>query len=208
MSFKKILLISIIIILAFSTAGFGCKKRKPKPSNNTPVVANLPANQPINNQVNLPVTTQPPKPATEEEKVIAAAESFLRGYGSYQLGNFSNIESLYPQMTERYKDEMAFWVAEQKQKYALEPKRYITFTISILESSVISLESNQAELKIKTKRTEIKGAAIPGEGTIIWVDEFGNKPEGQVPRREFFQDAEIKLIKENDKWRINKVKFL
>ncbi len=203
---KKISLIilSIIFLILVSVFlyNFLYKKRNSGPVTLQPIV-NLPVDQSI---VSSQSQSQS-QPLTEEKKIIAAAENFLRGYGNYQLGDFFNIESLYSQMTKRYKNEMSLWIIDQRQKYVLEPKRYITFTISILKSSVISLESNQAELKIKTKRTEIKGAAISGEGTIIWVDEFGNKPKREIPRQEFSQDARVKLIKENGQWKIDKVEF-
>jgi len=203
MSFKKILLISIIIILAFSTAGFGCKKRKPKPSNNTPVVANLPANQPINNQVNLPVTTQPPKPATEEEKVIKLAEDYIEIYGSYKFGDFSNVGNLYPQMSKNYQAQMKNWISQQKAKYASQSKHYGSVITLVQSSKVILLNQNEAEVKLKARRIEYKGAWINDNP----IDEFGN-PISEVPKREFFQDVQVKFIKEDGSWKVNGIKFL
>ena len=203
MNFKKILLISIIIIFAFSTTGFGCKKRKPKPSNNTPAAANLPVNQPINNQVNLPTTTQPPKPATEEEKVIKLAEDYIEIYGSYRFGDFSNVENLYPQMSKSYQAQIKNWVSQQKAKYASQFKHYGSVITLVQSSKVTLLNQNKAEVKLKARRIEYKGAWINDNP----IDEFGN-PISKVPKREFFQDVQVKLIKEDGLWKVNEIKFL
>lgn len=162
--------------------------------------ANLP-------EVNPPPTGQLPQSAakSEEERIKELAEDFVRVYGSYRLGDFSGLENLRDKMTSRLWEEKSQWIKIKKEEFNNQPKRYITFSAFIKKPDLVSfIENREAEIEVDYIQTETKGAAVQGEITIKYVNEFGEE-KPIPPPVETFKKLRLRIIKENNEWRIDDI---
>lgn len=140
----------------------------------------------------------------EEKKLKESSENFIRIYRTYQLGDFSGLESLKDRMTAKLWQEKFEWIANAKLEMEKQPKRYITYTALIKNSIIISINKDMAELEVNFILRETKGAMVPGGVTIKYVNEFGEeKPIS--PAIEMPGKARLFLVKENNEWKVDSI---
>lgn len=159
-----------------------------------------PSPTPIGGQLPGAVTT------AEEKKIKELAENFVRGYGTYQFGNFTNIESLKDQMTARLWQEKEEWISAQKEEIEKQPKKYITYSVFTKKVFVLSQTSNESEVEVGYLQRELKGAIIQGPVTIEWIDENGQKNSNIKPT-DTEKKATLKFIRENSGWKVDDIRI-
>ncbi len=140
---------------------------------------------------------------SEEEKMKSFAEDFVRIYKTYQVGDYSGIESLKDRMTSRLWQEKSEWIANAKLQSENQPKRYITYSAFLKNTVIIFDDKDRAEIEVNYIQSEMRGAMIQGEITTRYVNEFGeDKPI--PPPVELPGKIRVRLIKENNEWKVDR----
>lgn len=149
---------------------------------NQPANANSAANDNQNSQVN---TNTNATGTTTEANLKAIARSFAERFGTYSNhSNFENIEHLLPYMTESMKDWAEKFLKDSRKKKPDSSVYYgmTTRTMSVKQVSYDS-EKGSAEFLVKAQRKESTGTTSNA--------------------RVFYQDLQIKFIKEQSVWKVN-----
>lgn len=142
----------------------------------------------------------------EEKNIKSLSENFVLRYGNYVLGNFSGLISLQNQMTPELWAKKSVSMDAQKKAIAGQPKRYITFSAPVKKSNIVFYDYNkgEAEIEVEYLQIEIKGAYIPDDKTLKYVDEFGEE-KPIPPPIETSKKIRLKLIKENNEWKVDDI---
>lgn len=141
----------------------------------------------------------------EEKKLKEFAGNFVRIYKTYQLGDFSGLESLQSQMTARLWQEKSDMIASAKLETEKQPKRYVTYSAFIKSSVIVSNTRDKADVEVSCVQREMKGAMIQGDITIKYVNEFGeDKPI--PPATESIVKVILHMVKENNEWKVDQIK--
>jgi len=191
----RIIIIIILALLLISLVFF----RKEK-ENNVPEQAN---------NGNIPKTEENNKKTepTEEEKLKTIAENFTTIYCSYSRGNFSNIESQYPYMTDAMKDRQKNKVERIKKDAENQSQKYFTARAKLINSNFISYEKTKASLNINLNVENIAGAIVRRD-TMVWVDENGNYYSGDIKdliTNTADKNIEINLVKIGNEWKVDEI---
>ncbi len=144
---------------------------------------------------------------TEEEKVKTMAETFASIYYSYSRGNFSNVESIYPQMTEEMQKREKDKVKQMKEEIKNQPQKYFTARAKLIDSSFAFYKETSASVKINLNIDNIAGAMAQRD-TMVWVDENGNYYSGDIKDliiSTVNKNIEINLVKIGDEWRVDEI---
>lgn len=133
----------------------------------------------------VPINTNSDTGSTQEVNLKSFARSFAERFGSYSNdANFDNIEHLLPYMSERMKKWAQRYLDEQRQKKVDQSVYYgmTTRTMSVKEVNY-NPEQGTAEFLVTTQRNESTGTSSNA--------------------RIFYQDLQIKFIKEQSVWKVN-----
>ena len=105
-----------------------------------------------------PSETQLPINVSEkdEKEIKELAENFVRTYKTYQLGDFSGLESLQSCMTTGLWEKKFAWITSAKLEAEKQPKRYITYFALVKNSIIISNSKNNAEVEVNYTQKETK----------------------------------------------------
>jgi len=191
---KKIALIAIMVFLLIGLMFF----RKNEPANN---------NSPDN-----PVIITPEKPKIDAETADKnalkyRAEMFTSIYYSFPWGNFSNIESLYEEMSESLAKTEKSKVESMKNRLMGQPIQYQTQRSTAVSSEILSYDKKKADVNV-TFDTSFLGGALVQRDTMVWVDRNGNQIQGDENSLIFYKEQKtimLSLIKEGDIWKVDKI---
>ena len=166
---KTTLFILVLAVFALSTTGFGCKEKEPEL-----------VQEPL---ITEPIELQEP---SEEEQLVSLAKSYVEIYGSFEEGNYSNLESLSDFMSTEYREETSAWLETKKSQ----PPLASTFGIitEIVISKIINFELGYAEVLVVTERMKINVRTLAEES--------------------YYQNCLVKFIKEDNTWKVDKADFL
>ncbi|MBU4580215.1 hypothetical protein KKB43_04325 [Patescibacteria group bacterium] len=153
-----------------------------------------------------PSDAQLPISASEkdEKELKELAENFVRAYGTYQFGDFTNLESLKSQMSNRLWSEKENFIEEKKQELENKPKKYITFSTFVKKSAILSQNNSLIEMEVSYTKREMRGAAIQGAATIEYVDEDGQAGKTSTSFNKE-ERAVLKFIKEDNEWKVDDI---
>lgn len=140
----------------------------------------------------------------DEKEVKTLAENFVRIYKTYQLGDFSGLESLKDQMTAKLWLEKAEWIAAKKQEIKNQPKRYITYSALLKSSKIIFSDKDTIEIEVNYIQRETKGAMLQGQVTIKYVNEFGEE-KAIPPPIETSEKIRLWFTKEGSEWKVYRI---
>lgn len=162
----------------------------PKPGVNPPGV--LPYNPPIN----------------DEKTVRQLAENFLSGYGSYQKGTFSSLKEVQKMMTKKYQEETARFIEEkEKEQSDAGIKEYISYTSIPAETSLVSLDSGNAEILVDFEYNTFYGVSLYLNGNLTTIDQNGNKTTQPLKREMVKKQAIILMVKEDGLWKVDSIEI-
>ncbi|MDP3057664.1 MAG: hypothetical protein Q8N37_04080 [bacterium] len=161
-------------------------------------IGSSPSPTPFGGQLPASVSVQ------EEKKIKDLAENFVRAYGTYQFGDFTNLESLKDKITSRLWGEKENFIKEKKQELENKPKKYITFSLLVKESVVLSQSGDLVEVEVRYTKREMRGATIQGATTIEYVDEDGQTGKSSISFNKE-ERAILKFIKEGNEWKVDDI---
>lgn len=186
----------VIVILAFLLIGlvfFGKEKEN-----------NIPERENNGNVPNIEENNKKTESA-EEDKLKTMAENFAVIYYSYSWGNFSNIESLYPQMTDEMQDKEKNGVEKLKKDLENQPKQYITWRAIALGSEFVFKDKDKATIAVYLKISKFAGAIVQKD-TMVWVDSQGSEYKGNENDLIFNESNKkftIKFVRIDNEWKIS-----
>ncbi len=141
----------------------------------------------------------------EEVKIKSLADDFVRVYGTYKFGDFSGLESLKDKMTAGLWSAEAEWIKTKKREIENQPKRYIAFSTFVKKTDIVSrVEDRETDVEVSYNQTETRGAVVQGDVTIKYVNEFGEE-KPIPPPTETSQKILLKIVKENNEWKVNSI---
>ncbi len=194
MNLKDLKKITIIAILIFLLIGFAFFRK------DTPKIEK-PVESPVENS-NLE--------SAEKEKVETLAKNFSNIYYSYTLNDPSNIESLYPFMTEKMKTEEKDKVEKIKSQSASSPKKYLSAIAFPSEVRIISYNDPKINLSLSLRIENIAGA-ITKKDPIVWVDINGTiyreNPKSLITNKEI-KYVQMALIRKDDQWLVDSMEII
>lgn len=207
-SLIKIILLIIVLIFFVGFIFFGKDKYKPKP---------LEKQSQIQEETVQEKEEEIIRELTEEDKISIFAENFTTIYYSYTWGNFSNIESLYDKMTDEMENRERNRVEQMKKGIENQSQKYFTVRVEVINLKIIDYQENKkATLDIKLKLKDIDGAFVTDvdvpeirPNTSALIDGNKNVYTGNIEDLVIMtvdKKIEIKLVKENDKWKVARVK--
>ncbi len=183
---RKIIIIAILLIVIGSILLFLSTKKVTKPT-------------PVSNVVNKEIPAQPkekveevyqPKELTEEEKLALLknelkikARNFAERYGSFSTdARFVNLIELKDEMSNRFWQETEDYISKKEKEPIQE---FYGITTKVLNVEELAFSEDEAKYLISTQRQEKKGTT----------------------EKVFYQEMELKMIKENNVWKIDEVKW-
>jgi hypothetical protein len=194
---KKIIAVFLVILLVLLVIGgilIWTKKKEPKIS-----LLTGPTVSPSGNLPSLPVAgggttikienSQEGKETSEKEKttVEAMARSFAERFGSFSnQSNFENLTDLYPFMTKKMIQWAEDFIATRKGQ-AKSQNEYFGITTKALATRIISQDKDQITIVVTTQRRESTATTLNN--------------------RVYLQDIELKIVKENDLWKVDEAKW-
>lgn len=116
-------------------------------------------------------------------------------FGSFTIGDFSNIENLMPEFSENYRTKMTEWIAKQKdliksdapEENGKAADSMFNKIVSVpIESKTIFSDEKNTEVIIKVTKSKIKENAI--------IDSSN-------------ENCSVELKKIDDKWKIENISF-
>lgn len=182
---KKILIIVLILVLIGVVFLFLASKKEAK----KPPVTNVS----ITNQEVAPVVNQPvakTEELTAEEKITLLknelklkARNFIERYSSFSTdARFANLKELKDEMTDKLWRETESYISSKEKEPIQE---FYSITTRVLNVKEIFFSENEAKYLILTQRQEKKGTT----------------------ENVFYQEVELKMVKENNVWKIDEVKW-
>lgn len=191
---SKIILIIILLLLFIGLAFFRKNENAPKPPENNPQADQL-------------ADSGKNKELTEEEKVKMFAKNFVEIYGTYSLGDFSNLESLKDMMSDRLRQEKTEWIYSEKQKLTNKPKVFVSLTTIAKAVKMNFFNGSRAEIEIEYEKTKARGVSIYIDNILTPVNEFGEKTTDPIPKETEMGLINMKLVKENNEWKIEEIDY-
>lgn len=179
---SKLLLIVVLIFLVLGTISFFLSKKEKKETSEKKIVAKKEAKK----SSPLPVVSKQAL-NNQEQEIVNLATAFFGRYGTYtNKTNFKNITDLRELMSKSFQKErdayvMANILSEEK---VLASPFYKTRT-EVVKALIDKKEENFALVKIDFLKQEQK--------------------EGEKTAKISYGKGEIKLIKEDEKWKIDKI---
>lgn len=178
---KKLIIVAIILVLIILILLFVISQRQAPVVNNQSLVTNqiVVNNQPLVN--NQPQELTPEQKAELEKKeLIIKARNFVERYGSFSSdAQFANLYDLKDEMTSR------FWQETEKSIGEVQSKEFYSISTKVLNITEKISSSDSITYSISTQRKETK-----------------NQTE-----KILYQNAEIKLTKEQGNWKVDNVKW-
>ncbi|MFA6097085.1 MAG: hypothetical protein WC788_05650 [Candidatus Paceibacterota bacterium] len=197
MDAKNLRKIAIIAMLVFVLIGFTFfRKEKPKDS--------TPPDVPV---IEDPVVVKPDLEKIEKENLQKQAEQFSWIYYSFSWGKFSNIESLYGEMTDPLREKERSKVESLKNGIKNQPVQYQTQRSAALSSEIVSYDKEKATVDVKLETSYYAGALVQRD-TMVWVDTSGKEFKGNEFDLIYFKEQktiELVLSKIDGKWKIDRV---
>lgn len=195
MDAKNIRKIAIIAMLVFILIGFAFF-RKEKPRDSTP------PDVPV---IEDPVVVMPDLEKIEKESLQRQAEQFSWIYYSFSWGKFSNIESLYGEMTDPLREKERSKVESLKNGIKNQPVQYQTQRSAVLSSEIVSYDKEKTTVNVKLETSYYAGALVQRD-TMVWVDSSGKEFKGNEFDLIYFKEQktiELVLLKIDGKWKID-----
>ncbi|MCX7779167.1 MAG: hypothetical protein N2259_02935 [Patescibacteria group bacterium] len=185
---KKVIII-IVILIALGGILFFLSSQRQSPATNIQQPAFNQAPPVTNQELILNQEITPSRELTEEEKLTLLknelklkARNFVERYGSFSTDvNFQNLKDLKNEMSVRLWQETENYI-RQKERETI--KEFYGITTKVLNVEEKSFSENQAEYLISTQREEVKD---------------------NQPARVFYQTLELKIIKEGEEWKVDRV---
>jgi len=181
---KKILIIAIILVLIGGVLLFLASRKTPSPK--LPITNyQLPINQAMTNQ-----SVIQPRELTPEEKLALLknelkikARNFVERYGSFSTdARFANLKELKDEMSSRlWRETENYILAKEKE----EIKEFYGVTTKVLSVEEKSFSENEVTYLISTQRQETKGQT----------------------QKVFYQNLELKMIKEDNVLKVDKIQW-
>ncbi len=179
---KKIIIIAIILVLIGGVLLFLATRKTPK----RPVIV---TNKEIPAVPEEEITPQPREPTPEEKLALLKnelklkARNFAERYGSFSTdARFANLYELKNEMTNRFWRETENYISEKEKE---EIKEFYGITTKVLNVEEIIFSEEEVNYLISCQRIETKGTA----------------------EKVFYQNLELKMIKENGEWKVDSVKW-
>lgn len=191
----KIVLIAMLVFLLIGFAFFRREKPKNKTIADDPVIEN-PA--PIE---------KPDAEKIEKEILQKKAQQFSWIYYSFSWGKFANIESLYGEMTDSFKESERLKVESLKNGIKNMPVRYETQRSDALGSEIVSFESSRSVIDVNLETSFYSGAIVQKD-TMVWVDTSGKEFKGNEKDLIYFKEQktiELTLLKINGEWKVDQI---
>lgn len=144
----------------------------------------------------------------EQKKAENMLSNFTVTYNSYSAGDFSNIESLYPLMTEQMAQTEKTKIERFRAKIAEQPKQYQTVTAEFRGLSTQEFEDEKIIANIIIFKQTFSGAYIQNSDKkehFILVDQNGQPYSGDMNMLLLSKDLKIFQItgvKENGIWKV------
>jgi len=184
---KKIITIAIILVLLGGILLFLSSKKAPKPTTfvNTVNKEIKPIEEKSEEKAE-----EKPKELTEEEKIAILknelklkARNFAERYGSFSTdARFANLFELKNEMSKRLWQEIENYIKEKEKE---EAKEFYGITTKVLNVEEKDFSENEANYLILTQRIETKG----------------------TEQKVFYQNLELKLIKEDNVWKVDRINW-
>ena len=183
---KKIILIAIVLIILGGILLFLSSKKEPKPGLVNFGNVALKETE-VTKEEKIEET---PRELTEEEKIAILknelkikVRNFVERYGSFSTdARFANLYELKNEMSQRFWRETEEYIKEKEKE---EVKEFYGITTKVLNVEEKEFSENEASYLVLTQRIERKGTV----------------------EKVFYQNLELILIKEGDKWKVDQVKW-
>lgn len=157
-----------------------------------------------------PFVQLPHNISKEEEKTLKSlAENFVSGYGSYQKGTFNSLKEAQKMMTKKYQEETTRFIEEKEKEQSLEsaPKEYISYTSIPTKTTLVSLDSKNANVLIDFEYSIFYGVSLYLNEILTTVDQNGEKTAQPLKREMVKKQATVLMIKENGLWKVDSIKI-
>lgn len=181
---KKILIIVVILVLIAIILLFLSGQRKASVTNYQLSVTNRPT---INQEVINQLVVQPEELTAEEKltllknELVLKARNFAERYGSYSTdAQFANLRELKNEMSDRFWQATENYISQKEKDKITEFYGISTKVLNIQEKE---FSTDQVVYLISTQRQETKGTTP----------------------KVFYQDLELRMIKENGGWKIDQI---
>jgi hypothetical protein len=181
---KKLIIIAIILVLIILILLFVFSQRQTPVVNNQSPITNQPVvnNQSLGTNQGQELTAEQ-KAELEKKELIVKARNFIERYGSFSSdAQFANLYELKDEMTNRFWQETEKSIANQQLKNSKEFYSIGTKVLNVIEK--ISL-NDSTTYSISTQRKEIKN----------------------IIEKILYQSAELKMIKQNNNWLVDSIKW-
>lgn len=192
--FKIIIIIAVLfgLILAGTFISNKYSGNNPKPSINPP-------------DTQLPISAL----EKDEKEAKALAENFVSGYGSYQKGTFNSLKEAQKMMTKKYQEETTRFIEEKEKEQSLvsAPKEYISYTSVPTKTTLVSLDSKNANVLIDFEYSTFYGVSLYLNEILTTVDQNGEKTTQPLKREMVKKQATVLMIKENGLWKVDSIKI-
>jgi uncharacterized protein (UPF0333 family) len=147
----------------------------------------------------------------EQKKAENILSNFVVAYYSYNTGDFSNIESLYPLMTEKMARAEKTKIEEIKIELANQPKTYQKVTADFRGLSTEEFGSDKIITNVIIFKQIFNGAYIQdpsNKGQFILVDQYGQLYSDDMSTLLLSKDLKAFRVtgnKENGEWKIDHI---
>lgn len=147
----------------------------------------------------------------EQKKAENIISNFAVVYHSYNVGDFSNIESLYSLMTEKMKKSEQAKIEKMKAEALNQIPKYQTATAEFRGLSTKEFANNQIITNIIIFKQNFNGSYIPNpenQEQLVLVDQSGQPYTGDISELLSSKDLkalQITSLKENGEWKIDGV---
>lgn len=144
----------------------------------------------------------------EQKKAENILSNFTVTYNSYSAGDFSNIESLYPLMTEKMKETEKTKIERLKIEIASQSKKYQTITAEFRGLSTEEFGNDRIISNIIIFKQTFNGAYIQNpenKKQTMLVDQNGQFYSGNISTLLLNKDLKIFQVtgvKENGIWKV------
>ncbi len=105
----------------------------------------------------VPVFCETPVPAQNTASLLEIAANACRIFGTFNIGDYSNIEQLLPDFSEDYKTKMTGWVSGQKN--AMPDADFNMIITAPIEGKTVFSDEKNGQIIILTDRIKIKDNA-------------------------------------------------
>lgn len=86
---------------------------------------------------------------------LETAVKTCRVFGTFKIGNFDNIERIFPYISEEYKSKLTNWIESQKNNTLLN-NDFDSMTTKPIEAKTVFSDEQNGQIIVLTKRIKIK----------------------------------------------------